>query len=52
MLVVRQRKQDGPDAGTSLPPLQQMETPVEDAVERSGKSDRMGCGQMPTRESL
>jgi len=52
MLVVRRRKQDGPDAGTSLPPLQPMEKPAENALERGGKSDGMESGQMPTRASL
>jgi len=52
MLVVQWPKQDSPDAGTSLPPLQSMERPAEHALERSGKSDGMESGQMPTRESL
>jgi hypothetical protein len=53
MLVVRRRKQDsGLDAGTSLPPLQPMERPAENALERGGESDGMESGQMPTRASI
>jgi len=52
MLVVRLLKQDGAYAGTSLSPLQPMEWPAEDALNRSGKSDGMESRQMPTRESL
>jgi hypothetical protein len=42
----------GPDAGTSLPPLQPMERPAENALERGGESDGMESGQMPTRANL
>jgi len=53
MLVVRWRRQDGsPDAGASLPPLQPMERPAEDALEKGGNSDGMKSGQMPTPESI
>jgi len=52
MLAVWRRKQDSPDSGISLPPLQPMERPAEDDVESGGKSDGMETGQMPTRESF
>jgi hypothetical protein len=52
MLVERRRMQAGTDAGTSLPPLQPMERPAEDALERSGKSDGMESGQIPTRKGF
>jgi hypothetical protein len=53
MMVVRRQKQDGgPDMGTSIPPLQPMERPAEDALERGGESDGMESGQMPTNASL
>jgi hypothetical protein len=42
MLVVGRRRQDGgPDTGASLPPLQPIERPVEDALERGGESNGM-----------
>jgi len=51
--VVRRRRQDGgPDAGTPLPPLQPMERPAKNALERGGESNGMESGQMPTRASL
>jgi len=49
---LRRRQDGGPDAGTSLPPLQPMERPAEDALERGGESNGMESGQMPTRASL
>jgi len=52
MLVVQRPKQDSPYVGTSLPPLQPMERPAEDSLERGGKSDGMESGQMPTCEIL
>jgi len=55
MLVVWRRGQGDdpdPDAGTPLPPLQPMERPAKDALERGGKSNGMESGQMPTRASL
>jgi len=53
MLVVQQRRQDGgPDAGASHPPLQPMERPAENALERGGESNGMESGQMPTGASL
>jgi len=53
MLVVRRRTQDGsPDAGASLLPLQPVERPAEDALERDGESNGMESGQMPTCASL
>jgi len=33
MLVVQRRKQDSPDVGKSLPPMQPMERPAEDELE-------------------
>ena len=53
MLVVRWWRQDGnPDAGASLPPLQQMDRPAENAVEEGGEGKGMESGQMPIRESV
>ena len=53
VLVVRRRKQDGgPDAVTSLPPLQPMERPAENAQEEGGEGKGMESRQMPTRASL
>jgi len=53
MLVVRRRRQDGgPDAGTPLPPLQQVERPAENTMEGGGKGDGLESGQMPTRADL
>jgi hypothetical protein len=49
---LRRRQDGGPEAGTSLPPLQPMERPAEDALERGGESNGMESGQMPTRASL
>ena len=46
MLVVQRRSST--DAGASLPPLQPMETPAEDALEDGGKDHRLESGQMPT----
>jgi len=53
MLAARWQRQDGsPDAGASLPPLQPMDRPAEDSLDKGGKSDGMESGQMLTRESL
>ena len=53
MLVVWRRKQDGgPDAGTSLPPLQPVEIPATDIMEGSGKSDEVESRQMQTLADL
>jgi len=38
MLVVRRRRQDSPDAGTPLPPLQLVETTATGTMEGGGKS--------------
>jgi len=52
MLVVRRRRQGGPDAGTPLLPLQPVERPATDTMEGGGKSDRLESGQMQTRANL
>jgi len=53
MLEVRRLRQDGsPDAGASLPPLQQVERPAENALERGGESKGMEDRQMSTCVSL
>jgi len=52
MLVVRRRRQDGPDAGTPLPPLQPVERPATGTMEGGGKSDGLESGQMQTRADL
>jgi hypothetical protein len=49
VLVVRR---GGPDTRISLPPLQPVESPAENALERGGESNGMESGQMPTRASL
>jgi len=50
MLVVR--KDGGPDAGTTLPPLQPVERPAERTLESSGEGHGMERRQMPTRAGL
>ena len=52
MLVVRWQRQDGPDAGISLPPLQPVERPATDTMEGSGKSGRLESRQMQTCADL
>jgi len=52
LVVVRQQQDGGRDAGTSLAPLQPMERPAENALERGGESDGMESGQMLTCASL
>jgi len=52
MLLVRRRRQDGPDAGTPLPPLQPVERPATGSMEGGGKSDRLESGQMQSRADL
>ena len=52
MLVVRRRRQDGPDAGAPLPPLQPVEGPATGTMEGGGKSDELESGQMQTRADL
>jgi hypothetical protein len=52
MLMVRRRRQDGgPDAGASLPPLQPMERPAENALERGGERNWMESGQFPPKRA-
>jgi len=46
MLVVQW--QSSTAAGASLPPLQLMERPAQDALEDGGKGHRLETGQMPT----
>jgi len=52
MVVARRRRQDGPDAGAPLPPLQPVERPATGTMEGGGKSDGLESGQMPTRADL
>jgi len=53
MLVVGRRMQDGrPDTGASLPPLQPIARPAEDALERGGESNGIESGQIPTCANL
>jgi len=52
MLVVQGRRQDAPDAGTPLPPLQPVDTPATGSMEGGGKSDGLKSGQMQTRADL
>jgi hypothetical protein len=46
MLVVQ--RGSSTDAGASLPPLQPMERPADDALENIAKGHRRESGQMPT----
>jgi hypothetical protein len=52
MLVVRLRRQDGPDTGASLPPLQPVERPATGPIVGGGKSDGLESGQMQTCADL
>jgi len=53
MLVVRQpRPDDSPDAGASLPSLQPMGRPAEDALERGGEMKGMQSRQMTASANL
>jgi hypothetical protein len=52
MLVARRRKQDGPDVGTPLPPLQPVERPATGTMEGGGKLHGLEGGQMQTRADL
>jgi hypothetical protein len=46
------RQDGGPDAGTPLPPLQPVERPAENPMERGGNGDGRERGQKPTRAGL
>jgi len=50
MLVVC--RDNGPDAGAPLPPLQPVERPAESTLESGGKGDGLERGQMPARAGL
>jgi hypothetical protein len=52
ILVVRRRRQDGPDAGTPLPALQPVERPASGTMEGGGKRDWLEGGQMQTHADL
>jgi len=53
MLVVRRWNQDsGPDAGTTLPPLQPVVRAAENTMEGGGNGDGLESGQMPTCAGL
>ena len=48
MVLVRWRRQDGPDAGTPLPPLLPVERQATGTMEGIGTCDGLESGQMQT----
>jgi len=52
MLVVRRQRQDSPDAGTPLPPLQPVQRPATGTMKGGGKIDGLEDRQMQTRADL
>ena len=51
-MLVGWRRQDGPDVGTLLPPLQPVERQATDPMEGGGKRGGLESGQMQTRADL
>jgi len=52
MLAVWMPSDPNPDAGTPLPPLQQVERPAESTFEVSGKGDGLESGLIPAPAGL
>jgi hypothetical protein len=45
-------RDNGPDVGAPLPPLQLVERPTENTLGGSGEVDGLESGQMPSRSGL